>query len=1025
MNIAPSSKYASISYRILRQTLFYTGISAVFFGLMSAQINHLEFEKKIEQQIRFAVREKSRMESLHFSELREIHRNFIKEFTRHYTNPAEVARYVKEFEQLFIQRPDGAYEARKEVWTGDPLPAGNQYDGLDGFLDVMPTVADQTKAKAALLLLLCHQFGKTLEHYFNRGMYDNIYAVIPEGGIFDYGSENRFCDYMTTAGADKIKLRDFDWFQLGFTAPVAITRFSKVTLVPRTGKWTIVVNSSMTPLADGNQPMAVASDYLLDDLIQRMAKIDIPGSSMTVFQDDAAGTLIFHSGLMPVITASKGMASIQSEALSDLVLVRTALMQQQGSNEEVIVTTSNDLIAAMRIPDTTLVLAVHYPLSLIQSYLWMHFLLIIGSVLLVFLLQSLLIRNLMMQYIARPLTALITLMQAFGQSRKMNIKPLSHFNDEIGILAQQFQLMANRIEGILIEQDRTIQLRTAELDKAKAEAEKRAAELRALINAADETIFLMKPEGTIIMLNETTALRLKATPEQIIGRNMFDLLPPEVATSRRPLLDKVAASGQAVRFEDKRAGIYFDNTVYPIFDAYGQVKELAIFGRDITHRKYLEDALQETNLRLKLALNVSGIAIHEWNVQTNQLIWDDRLYEFWGLPSGTPLNEALFIQGIHAEDRERVLNDIPQLTQSNSNKHFIQYRVIGIQTGVERWLELHGQMLFDDHGQPLRLLGTAMDITERKQMELALQKSEQFVTAIINSLPDHIAVLDEKGVIISVNTAWNDFAKANQCPDPNCYMGSNYLEVCKAAADGGDHSMEQVLQGINNLRTGVLSRFDYEYPCDAPATPRWFTMTVLPRNDLRQGLVIIHHNITQRKLMEESLRESEQRYQQLASTDGLTGLTNRRHFFELGELEFNRAQRYVRALSVILFDVDHFKRVNDSYGHQVGDQVLRELARCCRNCLRSMDLVGRYGGEEFVLMLPETALADACRFAERLRQVVTAQIIPLTAEQSFSITISLGVATLKADIVSLDQLIELADQKLYQAKHNGRNQVAH
>ncbi len=161
--------------------------------------------------------------------------------------------------------------------------------------------------------------------------------------------------------------------------------------------------------------------------------------------------------------------------------------------------------------------------------------------------------------------------------------------------------------------------------------------------------------------------------------------------------------------------------------------------------------------------------------------------------------------------------------------------------------------------------------------------------------------------------------------------------------------------------------------------------------------------------------------QRLAITDSMTGLYNRRHFLELAEREFERIQRYPGPLSIILFDIDYFKRVNDTLGHLAGDQALRMLAETCRKTIRQADTLGRYGGEEFLVLLPNTDLENAVAQAERLRCQVESLPIP-TERGTIKITISLGVAGYRPGD-TLDSLIRRADDAMYHAKNNGRNRV--
>ncbi|MFI5269309.1 MAG: GGDEF domain-containing protein, partial [Chloroflexota bacterium] len=160
----------------------------------------------------------------------------------------------------------------------------------------------------------------------------------------------------------------------------------------------------------------------------------------------------------------------------------------------------------------------------------------------------------------------------------------------------------------------------------------------------------------------------------------------------------------------------------------------------------------------------------------------------------------------------------------------------------------------------------------------------------------------------------------------------------------------------------------------------------------------------------------------LATTDGLTRLYNRRYFMERAESEFERSRRYRRDLSVFLIDADHFKLINDSHGHEAGDRALRFLASACREGLRQLDVIGRYGGEELVVLLPETSAGLAYETAERLRQSIEQMQIPLP-EGEVRLTVSIGVATAGPETETVAALVNQADRSLYEAKRNGRNQV--
>ncbi len=160
-----------------------------------------------------------------------------------------------------------------------------------------------------------------------------------------------------------------------------------------------------------------------------------------------------------------------------------------------------------------------------------------------------------------------------------------------------------------------------------------------------------------------------------------------------------------------------------------------------------------------------------------------------------------------------------------------------------------------------------------------------------------------------------------------------------------------------------------------------------------------------------------------ATIDSLTNLYNRRAFEDFAEKEIQRAQREKTPLSIILMDIDFFKQVNDTYGHQAGDKVLQEFSLRLKNSLRQYDILARYGGEEFMLLLPDTDPKTALTIAEKLRVTIAKPVFNVNATPSISVTASFGVATNQGKQLNWQQLVSFADNALYHAKQNGRNQV--
>lgn len=181
------------------------------------------------------------------------------------------------------------------------------------------------------------------------------------------------------------------------------------------------------------------------------------------------------------------------------------------------------------------------------------------------------------------------------------------------------------------------------------------------------------------------------------------------------------------------------------------------------------------------------------------------------------------------------------------------------------------------------------------------------------------------------------------------------------------------------------------------------------------GVITLYTDITERKAFERRLIE-------MATLDELTGLVNRREFFTLGHHEEHRSAREGHVVSVMMVDADYFKRINDTYGHAVGDQVLRNLADNCRKIFRKTDIVGRYGGEEFAVILPGAEEDMAKIIAERLRKSIEESAVE-TDQGTVNYTVSIGISSAKGRDVKIEELLDRADRALYTAKAQGRNRA--
>lgn len=329
------------------------------------------------------------------------------------------------------------------------------------------------------------------------------------------------------------------------------------------------------------------------------------------------------------------------------------------------------------------------------------------------------------------------------------------------------------------------------------------------------------------------------------------------------------------------------------------------------------------------------------------------------------------------------------------------------------WALVHAYPEFDTSRRFSRIVLMFIDITDRKRLEAELLADRQMKAAALDAMTSHVAVLDRKGVIVETNASWGRFAERGGYGGGRSFNGVNYLDVL-AHVTGPDEAFAKAARdGIEAVMAGRSPLFQMDYPCHCPSERQWFAMKVTPMDAQRERVLVSHENITSIKLAEEAIRI-------LANTDALTGLANRRHFLEIAEEEFARAQRYNTPLAVLMADLDFFKAINDRYGHAGGDTVLRHFAITLSSLLRDSDSAGRVGGEEFAVLLPHTALDGAQAFAERLMECI-ATTPPDIDGTLAPYTLSIGISEFGPCSKDFSALLRCADDALYRAKHNGRN----
>jgi diguanylate cyclase (GGDEF)-like protein/PAS domain S-box-containing protein len=313
-----------------------------------------------------------------------------------------------------------------------------------------------------------------------------------------------------------------------------------------------------------------------------------------------------------------------------------------------------------------------------------------------------------------------------------------------------------------------------------------------------------------------------------------------------------------------------------------------------------------------------------------------------------------------------------------------------------------------------RLMAVLSDVSEQVRRERQLRQNDAWLNALLTSITDYALVgLDSGGRI----SEWNDTITRVTGHDQSV-VGASYAVFYPQDATTPEQSQDRLREADLNgwsLDEGPRLRAD--------GTEFWGSTMISPLPD-REGLLsepgepaycMVVRDISDKREAIEHRRKS-------VYSDHLTGVANRRAFFEAAEQELNRNRRAPRPIALILIDADHFKHVNDRHGHPGGDAVLHHLGRLLAYTFRQVDVVARIGGEEFAVLLPSSTMDGALAVAERLRQLVASQAVPFEGKQ-IEYTISAGIAASTGEPVTLETLMKQADQALYAAKGNGRNRV--
>ncbi|MFA6014371.1 MAG: PAS domain S-box protein [Gallionellaceae bacterium] len=432
-------------------------------------------------------------------------------------------------------------------------------------------------------------------------------------------------------------------------------------------------------------------------------------------------------------------------------------------------------------------------------------------------------------------------------------------------------------------------------------------------------------------------------------------------------------------------------------------------GIDITERKVAEQALRESEERWHFAIDGSGDGVWDWNLETGRIVFSERYLEMLGY-AGNVNWDCLddWKSQVAAEEMQQAMVMLEAYLDGKVPTYGTEYRMQRADGGWA-WILARGKVVSRAaDGRPLRLIGTHTDITERKQSEEALQ-----VAAVAFETHDAIMITDARANIIRVNQAFIDITGYS----PEEVLGHNPRIMSSGRQDKAFYiEMWQQL-----LHTSSWAGEIWDKRKNGQIYPKWLTITAV-KNERYEAThyVAIFSDITARKQAEDEIRN-------LAFYDSLTRLPNRRLFLDRFRAALTISTRRNDYGAVLFIDLDRFKTLNDTLGHDYGDLLLIEVAARIKSCVREMDTVARLGGDEFVVLIEginedqDETSRKVGLIAESIRETL-AHPYQLKSHEHHS-SPSIGISLYRGNENSVDELLQQADMAMYQAKNSGRNAV--
>ncbi len=550
---------------------------------------------------------------------------------------------------------------------------------------------------------------------------------------------------------------------------------------------------------------------------------------------------------------------------------------------------------------------------------------------------------------------------------------------------------------------------------------------RTLAEGARDYIFVIDSDMRVRYVNKFSAEQLGRVPEDVIGKPLNELIPPKVYAKQESDLRKVFESASPLsseeKFDSSGKEAWIRTTLTPLKTSKGVVYAVMGIGSDITTRKEADKALEEKEHFLSSVFSSikDGISVLDKDLN---IIRVNPTMEEWYRHMGPIVGKKCY-EAYHGRTQRCEICPTCQTLQTGKPAYEVVPKT-GPDGEAAGWLDLYSFPLIDNTtGELAGVIEYVRDISERKFAEDALAASEANYRAIFDAANDAIFVLDiETFNVVDVNRKGCEMF---------CYSKEEIERIGMEALGAGEaaHLKEDALDRIKKVSRGEPQIFEW-LAKDKAGRSFWAEVN-LKRSVIggKYRLLAIMRDINERKDVERRLEmlniellKSNRRLKHLSLQDPHTGLYNFRYLEEAIEAEFHNARRHAHPVSAIMFDIDYFKSINDVYGHQFGDVVLKQFARQIKGLVRRYDVVIRFGGEEFIIISPGTGKAEAIVLAKRLLDKINKYSFG-NGKHSVKIKVSMAVTSYPADdnIVKGMDLINIADRILSKVKEDGGNRV--